>query len=61
MFEEHIFMALQEKIVFSLKNSSHMYKGEFTNTAVRSFPQLTPQQIRALCKAQEQAVSLISF
>jgi hypothetical protein len=58
MFEEHIFTTLQEKIGFSIKNSHLMVRGEFTSTTIHSLPQLTPQQIRMLCKAQEQTVIL---
>lgn len=57
MFEEHIFASLQEKIGFSIKNSHLMLRGELKATAFCSLPQLTPHQIRMLCKAQEQTVS----
>lgn len=56
MFEEHIFATLHEKIGFSIKNTTLVLRGELTTTALRSIPQLTPQQIRALCKTQEQTV-----
>jgi hypothetical protein len=58
MFEEHIFATIQEKIGFSLKNSHLMIRGELSSSAIRSLPQLSPHQIRMLCKAQEQTVTL---
>lgn len=56
MYEAHIFAILEEKMRFNAGARCFGLAKDMLTSTVEGLPQLTPQQIRKLCKAQEENV-----
>jgi hypothetical protein len=52
MYEAHIFAILEEKMRFNAGARCFGLAKDMLTSTVEGLPQLTPQQIRKLCKAQ---------
>ncbi len=52
MYEAHIFAILEEKMRFNAGGRCFGVGKDMLHSTVEGLPQLTPQQIRKLCKAQ---------